>query len=111
MIFDSTVTCRLLFIVLFARWCSSEETRSCQSFHKKLNQYSIQMKYQPDQIFTPLRLCPNLNTTCCSQSSADLIQNATVIELYQLFELYSMNIYEPLLRLTLNFNSKSTEMR
>ncbi|CAF1653608.1 unnamed protein product, partial [Adineta ricciae] len=35
----------------------------------------------------------------------DQIQNATAIELYQLFELYSIRLYEPLLSLTNQFNN------
>jgi hypothetical protein len=73
--------------------------------HKKLNQYHIDVKYSSERSFAPLHLCQSMiNNTCCPQNYADQIQNATVIELDQLFELYSMNLYEPLLRLSHDFN-------
>ena len=82
---------------------------SCSALNRKLNKYNIYAKHLPDKGATSPRLCQGtIENACCSPSSEDQLQNATVIELYQLFELYSMNIYEPLLRLTNDFNGKRT---
>ena len=88
---------------------STQQTNTCAALKTKLTRYHVHVKYLPEKIHTPLRLCQNdVNTSCCSQFDADQIQNATVIELYQLFELHSMNLYEPLLRLTEDFNGSSS---
>ena len=71
--------------------------------------YDIQL-IVPAEPFLGLKLCENwINDTCCPQLYEDQIQNATAIELYQLFELYSIRLYEPLLSLTNQFNSLYTE--
>jgi adenylate kinase family enzyme len=84
---------------------SAQATNACSSLQKKLNKYHVRIKYLTDLRVPSLRLCQRLtNDSCCPQYYADQIQNATVMELYQLFELHSIRLYEPLLRLSQEFN-------
>ncbi len=93
-----------LFLICLLINIISTDNSPCSLLNSKLNKYGINVNlYKKD--FIGLRLCQGLiNDTCCPQHYEDQIQNATAIELYQLFELYSINLYEPLLRLTLQLN-------
>lgn len=98
---------RCLLFLLIISGGSTQQSNTCAALKTKLTKYHVHVKYLPEKTYSPLRLCQTyVNTTCCPQFYADQIQNATVIELYQLFELHSMNLYEPLLRLTQDFNGR-----
>ncbi|CAF0869845.1 unnamed protein product, partial [Didymodactylos carnosus] len=52
-----------------------------------------------------LRLCQGfIDNQCCSSSLEDKIQNITALELYRLFELNSIFVYDPLLRYSIELN-------
>ena len=94
-----------LYLICLLIKLISTENSSCLLLNSKLNNYGIQIQHYEND-FNGLRLCQGfINDTCCPQIYEDKIQNATAIELYHLFELYSINLYEPLLRLTLQLNS------
>jgi hypothetical protein len=94
----------LFLICLLINFVYTEEQPQCSLLNNKLNKYNINVN-NPEKDFPPLRLCQGLITNqCCPQIYEDKIQNATAIELYRLFELYSINLYEPLIRLTNDFN-------
>jgi hypothetical protein len=93
-----------LFLICLLINITSTNTPQCSLLNSKLNKYGIEINLDKND-FIGLRLCQGLiNNSCCPQSYEDKIQNATAIELDHLFELYSINLYEPLLRLTIQFN-------
>jgi hypothetical protein len=95
----------LFFICLLINRISTKtHQHQCSLLNNKLNKYGIQINHS-EKNFLGLRLCQGLiKDFCCPQIYEDKIQNATAIELYHLLELYSINLYEPLLRLTIEFN-------
>lgn len=95
----------LFIICLLINLISTENNSQCLLLNNKLSKYGITINNHENN-FPSLKLCQNLiNNSCCSQIDEDKIQNATAIELYQLFELHSMNLYQPLIQLTNQFNS------
>jgi len=96
----------LFIIYLLINIIYTENTNQCSLLNIKLNKYNIHINDQETKKdFLGLRLCQGLiNDYCCPQIYEDKIQNATAIELYNLFELYSINLYEPLLRLNNQLN-------
>ncbi|CAF3165966.1 unnamed protein product [Rotaria sp. Silwood2] len=93
----------LLLICLLINIGYTQNNR-CSFLNSKLNKYGIHINiYGKD--FIGLKLCQNLiNNYCCPQIYEDKIQNATIIELYQLFDFYSVNLYESLRRITVQLN-------
>ena len=93
-----------LFLICLLIKLIYTETNQCSLLHNKLNKYGIDINID-EKNFIGLRLCQGLiNDYCCPQIYEDKIQNATSIELNYLFELNSINLYEPLLRLTIELN-------
>jgi hypothetical protein len=93
-------------ICLLINFVSTQQNQ-CFLLNNKLTQYNINVNI-PQKDFLGIRLCQGLiPDTCCPQIYEDQIQNATSIELYRLFELNTINLYEPLLRITNELNSKS----
>src|ERR1700728_3725095 len=93
------IICLLINIIY-----TENDNNQCLLLNSKLNKYGININNQ-EKNFLGLRLCQGLmNNYCCPQIYEDKIQNATAIELYHLFELYSINLYEPLLRLNKQLN-------
>jgi hypothetical protein len=99
----------LFVICLFINTILTDNPQ-CLSVKNKLNQYGITMNnYEKD--FLGLRICQGLiKDICCPQIYEDKIQNITAIELYHLVELYSMNLYEPLIQLNVQFNGKYSKL-
>jgi hypothetical protein len=94
----------LFLLCLLINFISTQQQNQCFLLNNKLNKYNININI-PQKNFPGLRLCQGLITNqCCSQIYEDHIQNATAIELYYLFELYTINLYEPLVRLTNDLN-------
>lgn len=86
---------------------STQDNQSCEVLQRKLNKYQTYINPTIDPETTGLRVCQNfINNTCCPQLYADRIQNATLMELYQLLELQSMNFYQPLMELNDRLNGK-----
>lgn len=85
------------------------ENSQCLLLNNKLNKYGISINNQEKDVHG-LKICQgSIKNSCCPQIYEDKIQNATTIELYQLFEFYSMNLYQPLLRLSNELNSESKQ--
>ncbi|CAF1565663.1 unnamed protein product [Adineta ricciae] len=96
----------LLLLCLLINSIISQDNQ-CFYLNNKLTKYNhynslnLQITNQP-----AIRLCQNLNSNhCCPQIYEDRLQNATALELYRLFELSTINLYEPLLRLTKDLNN------
>ncbi|CAF1493081.1 unnamed protein product, partial [Rotaria sordida] len=93
-----------LFLISLLTNIGYTENNQCSFLNSKLNKYGIHIKIH-DKDFIGLKLCQNLiNNYCCPQIYEDKIQNATIIELYQLSEFYSINLYESLRRITVQLN-------
>lgn len=91
-----------LLCLLLINFVSTQN--QCFILNNKLNKYNIHLT-NPQKNSPGLRLCQNfILNQCCPQTYEDQIQNATAVELYNLFELHTMNLYEPLLRLTNDLN-------
>jgi hypothetical protein len=95
----------LYLLCLLINFVSTQyQQNQCFILNNKLNKYNINTNI-PQKDIPGLRLCQGLiSNQCCSQIYEDQIQNATAIELYELFELYTINLYEPLIRLTDDLN-------
>jgi hypothetical protein len=92
----------LFLLCLLINFVSTQN--QCFILNNKLNKYNIILNI-PQKNFPGLHLCQGLiSNKCCPQIYEDHIQNATAIELYQLFELYTINLYESLFRLTNDLN-------
>ena len=93
-----------LFIHVFA-------DAPCSLLHQKLNKYAIR-RHPAGKSVDP-RLCQGLldEKSCCAQLDEETLQNATAVELDQVLELHSISLYETLLRLTGELNSKSKQER
>jgi hypothetical protein len=101
-----------LFLCVLINFISTQPQQPNQCFllNNKLNKYNINFNI-PQKDFSGLRLCQGLLPNyCCPRIYEDQIQNATAIELYQLFEFYTINLYEPLTRLTNDFNNTYTKL-
>ncbi|CAF3532192.1 unnamed protein product [Adineta steineri] len=99
-----------MFYYLFLLYLSinsiSTQQNQCILLNNKLTKYNLKQNFHQISNTPGIRLCQGLiNDRCCPQIYEDRIQNATAIELYQLFELYTINLYEPLLRLTNDLNN------
>ena len=95
-----------LFVICLLVKMISTDDQQCSILNKKLHRYGIQINYQGKD-FSGVRICQGLiKDLCCPQIYEDQIQNATAIELYHLLELYSIPLYEPLLRLSVQFNGE-----
>ncbi|UJR22512.1 hypothetical protein I4U23_025562 [Adineta vaga] len=82
------------------------QQNSCFFLNNKLNKYNINLPNLQTTNQPAIHLCQNLNSNhCCPQIYEDRLQNATALELYRLFELSTINLYEPLLRLTKDLNN------
>jgi hypothetical protein len=93
-----------LFCIYFLINIVSTQINQCSLLNDKVLKYGIHINIQHKN-FLGLRLCQNLiSDYCCPQIYEDRIQNATATELYHLFELYSIHLYEPLVRLTMELN-------
>jgi hypothetical protein len=100
-----------LFIICLLINRISTDNHQCSSINKKLNQNGIKINNQ-EKDFHGLKICQGLiKDICCPQIYEDKIQNITAIELYHLLELYSMDLYEPLIRLNIQFNGLYLERR
>ncbi len=94
----------LFLLCLLINFVSTEEQNQCFQLNNKLAKSNIHLNLPPTNSLG-LRLCQGLiSNQCCPQIYEDHIQNTTAIELYQLFELYTINIYETLIRLTNDLN-------
>lgn len=93
----------LYFLCVLFNLTLIQSNHSCFLLNNKLNKYHIYLNL-PSTNLPTLRLCQNSNQ-CCPQIYEDQFQNATAIELYQLFELSTINIYESLTRLNRDLNS------
>ncbi|CAF4598603.1 unnamed protein product [Rotaria sp. Silwood1] len=93
-----------LFLICLLINIDYTQNTQCSFLNSKLNKYGIHINiYEKD--FIGLTLCQNLiNNYCCPQIYEDKIQNATIIELYQLFDFYSINLYELLKQITFQLN-------
>jgi hypothetical protein len=99
-----------MFYYLFLLYCllihiiSSEKQNQCYQLNSKLAKSNFHFNL-PQINSLGLRLCQGLiSNQCCPQIYEDQIQNITAIELYQLFELYTINLYESLIRITNDLN-------
>ena len=103
---DITMFYYLLLLCLFV--VDSSRANSCVLLNNKLHKYNINLPTSELSNQPAARLCPSLTSThCCPQAYEDRFQNASALELYHLFELSTINLYEPLLRLTNELNSES----
>lgn len=94
----------LLLIFLINNVSSQQQLNQCFLLNTKLNKYNINLNVIQKN-FSGLTICENLiENRCCPKTYESQIQNATAIELYRLFELNTINLYEPLHRLTNDFN-------
>ncbi|CAF5048600.1 unnamed protein product, partial [Rotaria sp. Silwood1] len=93
-----------LFLICLLINIDYTQNTQCSFLNSKLNKFGIHINiYEKD--FIGLTLCQNLiNNYCCPQIYEDKIQNATIIELYQLFDFYSINLYELLKQITFQLN-------
>jgi len=95
----------LFVIYLLINIIDTQTNNQCSLLNNKLTKHKIHINNQEKKDFLGLRLCQGLiNDYCCPQIYEDKIQNVTAIELYHLFELYSINLYESLLRLNIQLN-------
>jgi len=96
----------LFLLCLLINSLSTQENQ-CLLLNNKLHKYNINLNTLQSSNFPGIRLCQGLiHNHCCPQNYEDHIQNASAIELYRLFELYTINLYEPLIRLTNDLNGK-----
>ena len=95
----------LILICLITNFISTQQEKNqCFLLNNKLNKYNIHIRI-PHKDLSDLRQCRHSITNyCCPQDYIKHIQNATIIELYRLFELNAISLYESLLRLTNNLN-------
>ncbi|CAF4724973.1 unnamed protein product [Rotaria sp. Silwood2] len=94
----------LYLICLLINFISTQQQNECFLLNNKLNKYNININII-ERNFSGLHLCKNfINNYCCPQIYENHIQNATAIELYHLFELNTINLYEQLVRLTNDLN-------
>ena len=103
----------LFFIILnyFLLNSLSVSARSpCSLFNRKLNQYltPAQLDSSKQSKIANRTFCHGLinNHLCCPSKYEENIQNATAIELHQLFQIHSRRLSEPLVRLTSELNGK-----
>ncbi|CAF1324498.1 unnamed protein product [Adineta steineri] len=95
---------RTLFFIYLLTNIVYTQTNQCSLLNNKLTKYGIHINI-PEKNFIGVKLCQGLVTNyCCPQIYENQIQNATILELYYLFELYSIRLYEPLVRLTIELN-------
>jgi hypothetical protein len=99
-----------MFYYLFLLCCLlinislSQERNQCYQLNTRLAKSNLHFNL-PQTNSLGLRLCQGLITNqCCPQIYEDQIQNTTATELYQLFELYTINLYESLIRVTNDLN-------
>ncbi|CAF0761686.1 unnamed protein product [Didymodactylos carnosus] len=78
----------------------------CSFLNLKLQTYNIyNNNYDVQQKFHGLRLCRGfIDNQCCPSSIENNIKNATALELYRLFELNSIIVYDSLLRYSTELN-------
>ncbi|CAF0818070.1 unnamed protein product [Rotaria sordida] len=99
----------LYLICLLINFISTQQQQQqrneCFLLNNKLNKYNIKINIV-EKNFSGLHLCKNLiHNYCCPQTYENHIQNATAIELYHLFELNTINLYEQLIRLANDLNN------
>lgn len=83
---------------------TNNNNNRCSDVNSKLDKYGIELTVN-EKDFAGLLLCQNfINNYCCPQNYEYQIQNATKTELRQLFEFYSINLYELLQQITIQLN-------
>ena len=91
-----------LFVICLLINQIATDNHPCSSVNKKFNHLGIPIPHHP---VSGLRICQGLvQDICCPQVYEDKLQNITAMELYQLFELHSMNLHERLIRLNVQYN-------
>ena len=93
----------LYFLCLLFNFSLIQSNKSCFLINNKLTKYHIYLNL-PTQNQPTLRLCSSNSSQCCPQIYQDQFRNATAMEVYQLFELSTINLYESLSRLNRDFN-------
>ena len=93
----------LLCLINNFRSVSSELQPSCSALHEKFNKFNLHLNTRPTN--THLRHCQSsISNQCCPEIYQIHLQNSTAIELEQLFELYTINLYETIIRLNNDLN-------
>lgn len=100
---DTTMFYYLYFLCLFFNFSLIQSNKSCSQINNKLTRYHIYLNL-PVQNLPTLHLCSSNTSQCCPQIYEDHFQNATAMELYQLFELSTISLYESISRLNRDFN-------
>lgn len=96
----------LICLLINIKSTQQQQQRENQCFllNTKLNKYNVNINLI-QQNSSSFSLCQNLNQQhCCPQIYENHIQNATINEVYHLFELNTINLYEPLIRLNNDLN-------
>ncbi|CAF5133339.1 unnamed protein product [Rotaria sp. Silwood1] len=94
----------ICLLINFISTQQQQQQNECFQLNNKLNKYNIHINII-EKNFTGLYLCKNfIHNYCCPQIYENHIQNATAIELYHLFELNTINLYEQVVRLTNDLN-------
>ncbi|CAF2044632.1 unnamed protein product [Rotaria magnacalcarata] len=102
----------VFLVILLTNFVSTQQQQQNECFllKAKLNKYNIHINIQQKN-FSRLNLCENfVDNRCCPQIYENQIQNATAIELYRLFELNTIHLYEPLFRLANDLNHTTVKL-
>ena len=96
----------LLLCLIINLVSSSSEQKQCLALNEKLTKFHLHFNSRSTNAsLANLRLCQgSISNQCCPQAYEIHLKNSTAIELYQLFELYTINLYETLIRLNNDFN-------
>lgn len=83
---------------------SSELHPPCSALHDKFNKFNLP-SFNTRPTTTHLRLCSSsISNQCCPEIYQIHLRNSTAIELEQLFELSTINLYETIIRLNNDLN-------
>ena len=82
------------------------QNNPCSALNNKLTKHGLHLR-ESEKNASGLRVCQSLAyDSCCPHSYEEQLQNVTATELYQLFELHSVRLYEPLLRAATAWNGQ-----
>lgn len=104
---DMTMFYYLFLLCLINNYlsASSQIPSSCSTLHDKLNKFNLHLNAAPTTTTTNTRLCQSsISNQCCPEIYQIHLRNSTAIELEQLFELSTINLYETIIRLNNDLN-------